>query len=258
MFSIKWRITTATLIIIFIEIIYMHDVTMVEENNNAIPSMMDIVLYMLKGIKEYIPGEEKFIIPYAWMSTQFLCAFVIFNSINNDLESYGLNMLVFSKNRTMWWLSKCSFSIVVTMIVYAVVYVSAFFISGIYGGGFNFTQQYFEQITGISYNGIKEIPIMVFLFTMPVVTSITLNIFQMVTELAAGALFSIMLNMAVCIMSVYFMTPLLIGNFSMVLRNTLIVGNEGIDSVWGICAELILVIALVLLGNCIFKRKDIL
>ena len=75
-------------------------------------SLMDSILYIYGGIKEFIPtGGETFKIPYLWLLNHILILFFTLNYMHKDLVGFGQQTIYRSGSRTQWWLSKCFWSI---------------------------------------------------------------------------------------------------------------------------------------------------
>ena len=91
---------------------YMHIWVINSVRDNKIqPSVCDYILYMTRGIcrvtEENITRLE---IPYVWISLCIMCGLMVLDYMYSDMRGMGKNVLVYSKKKSMWWISKCIIS----------------------------------------------------------------------------------------------------------------------------------------------------
>ena len=65
------------------------------------PTTTDMLLYILRGMREYIPElDYSFEIPVTWLIMQLYIAFVIGNYASKDMGSYGQQFLLRSTKKS--------------------------------------------------------------------------------------------------------------------------------------------------------------
>lgn len=255
----KWKIILCFLLVIFLEIMfYTRAMIMLQSDETGlIPGAWDTIFYMLMGMKEYIPGEKEFEIPYVWMSIQFICAFLIYGYVNDDLEGYGQNVLLISRNRKLWWYSKCIWSLLMTFGVYCFLYLISTITALFYGGGIGFTPEVYEFLTEIKFDSDLSGRIVFFLIVLPCISSMTLSLVQLLVSLISGPVISLLLIMSVELLSAYYARFYLVGNYSMILRSAVLV-PDGFEPAAGILINITGIPVMIITGRYLFQKKDIL
>jgi len=227
------------------------------------PGILDNILYLLCGMAEYIPNSCKpFNLPYVWMAIQFLCSFLVFNYMQQDLEGMGLDILIRSKSRRVWWLSKCIWNVITIISFYIGMYALCFLYSIIFAGGkigfqpFGFEPSVFLKYMMIPIDSVNIQYFTILLLIVPLLTSIALSLAQMSFSIIVGPILSLMSIMIIDVFSAYFMNPVLVANYSMVMRSRILIRN-GISPLICIIVDILLIIISIYLGGFIFRKKDI-
>ena len=102
-----------------------------------IAGVFDYIFYLLEGITEVTEKaykEGKFVFPYIWIAVQFMCAFLVMSYPKNDLEGVGLNVLILSKSKKIWWISKCLWIFVSVFSIYLLIGIIAMLFTLLSGG----------------------------------------------------------------------------------------------------------------------------
>lgn len=80
-----------------------------------------------RGMQVYIPtGENPFPIPVVWLMLQLVVSFLILSYPTQDLESYGMQFLVRTRKRGVWWISKSIWNILSVALFYLIGIFVAF------------------------------------------------------------------------------------------------------------------------------------
>lgn len=221
------------------------------------PGIYDFIIYILGGIKEYIPTKDKeFEVPFIWATLQLLVGFAVLTYPVKDLEGRGMAILVKSENRRSWWLSKCIWTIMQVMCIYIFVWIGII-ISFAILGNYTFTvhQDICIEIMGVSLKSTSGI--LLFAITLPLLSSIMFALIQICLSLFMGPILSLALVFSFQVISAYVMNSILLGSYSMLLRNERFVHN-GLNTDIGIIAEICLSIIAIVVGTIYFNKYDIL
>lgn len=222
--------------------------------------MLDTIFFFQSGYEPVnLIKDGKVSFPYVWLTIQFLAAFLIFNYCNDDCEGVGVDVLIKCKSREIWWLSKCIWNILTVISLYIIEYGTAF-IWGLHNGNVSGTVDYnmFKKISNKSLpDNQKSIYIIIYMLLVPVLVSITVSLFQMTVSIATNPIIGMIVVMCLMVLSAFFYTPLLIGNVSMVVRNS--VYNSTRIAAWlGISVCVILYVMCFVAGIIMFRKKDVL
>lgn len=226
-------------------------------------TMADYVFYIFKGMKEYIPaGNEPFKFPAIWIIVQLLPAHITLDYPYNDLESFGQHVLIRTGGRTFWWLSKCVWNMLSVIIFYFTAYATIilFCIFAKIPISFEITSDtgFLSTIMEVEHP-LTASPgeVIVALFLLPPLISLGLCLTQMTLSLFFRPLYSFGITASILLSSAYLVSPFLVGNYSMVMRNSIMM-EGGVNTGGGIIAASIMVVLSIFIGSIYFNRYDIL
>ena len=237
-------------------------------DKNLIPDMnftlADIVLYFFRGKQKIILNNkiEKLELPLDYMMMNLYLMYLIGDYVVRDILSFGKTVLVRTKKRLYWWLSKCIWCVTTVLIFYGILYLCMFVCTLVVGTlsmkpdvfiaakvcNFDISQQYFFVDVG---------KLMRTALILPIITSISMMLAQMAVAIIILPIIGYVMNVVVLIVSAYYMTPFLQGNALMILRSA-DYKSGGIDTAFSIGISLVIIIVSVLAGAVYFSRMDIL
>lgn len=227
--------------------------------NDFFSTLGDYYLSILGGVPFYvIKNDDTSIFPVTWLIMNAMSAFVCLDYPLQDLYGFGQQVLVRSESRTTWWVTKCIWVVIQTTVYYALLYVGISMVGLALGAtwSLNLSQRFIErQIYEVPISIIREDVLLSFCF--PVLIGIAINMLQLLvtflTDKRVGWLFSVIYYTV----SVYCVSPVLMGNYSMITRMVCEASNELIP-VFGIVLSVMAVVFVAGGGNLIFKKKDVL
>lgn len=226
------------------------------------PSLADYLVEIFKGMKVYDitnkSPSNSFEIPVIWLMINLYLTYIVGSYPLNDLYGYGQQVLVHSKSRCQWWLSKCIWNICSVLVFYLIGYL-VIFIFSLCTGDISFTLNHDINLLVSQVNTSKFKSADVFLVTvlLPIFTSVALCLLQMVVAFLSRPIFGCIVVICILVASAYNCLPFLIGNYLMILRNSVVIPN-GVSTVVGISAGILLSVFSIIAGNIWFKKFDIL
>jgi hypothetical protein len=224
-------------------------------------SFADFWIFIYGGMKEYIPSpENRFTIPALWIIFFSTIFFGALNYPYNDLFGYGKQILLRTKGRVLWWLSKCGWNIIYTLIFHGIVLLVICIFTALSGSNFNLDlntdiltiQFQLQQKEMVS----SEIKLPMLIFISPIIVSIAINLFQMTVSLFIKPIFGFLCTSVILVSSSFMMSNFMLGNFGMALRSNLI-AVRGLDFEKGIEISLILAGLSIIVGTLKFWKYDI-
>jgi len=224
----------------------------------GMPNFMDYLLYIMQGCAEFkAKGNNVINIPPIWIFVQMMASFLVFSYAVKDLDKQGMIMLIKSANRTKWWLSKCIWNISTIVVMYLIIWCGVLIVAVATGEmGLLTTKDICREALDLTFEqeGIRYSLIVMF---MPLIMSLGISLMQMTLSLVIGPVFSFTFVLAVDILSVYFLNPFFVGNYSMMMRSDYVISN-GVNPLVGAAISVVLGISGIILGNVYFKKYDIL
>lgn len=219
----------------------------------------DLIMYNLRGMPKYIPGYEQYTLPIIWILNQVMIAFIAGHYPSRDIYGYGRIILLQSCSRKKWWISKCIW-IILSVVIY---YIIIFGVSVVFALTHNYSCRltpdlYVTNILyGIDLSNINISVFMVTLIALPILVSIAFSLFQNTVSFITNPIFGFIAVVILQLISTYFTTPFLLGNYSMVIRNVLCDSTTDIKTSNGIIFSVLFAIAFAVIGGIYFNRKDI-
>lgn len=228
-------------------------------------TVTEIVMFIFNGMKEFIPGgEEPFSFPIMWMVIFVLLLFFTLYYPYNDIMGYGKNVLIASTSRTAWWLSKCVTTICICIVYFFIAAMSILIFAFAFGLKFELTVKPEVFATLLRY-GIPEgfnlspepLYMVLTVFVLPFIFAIAMCLFQMLLTLIIRPFASIIVVTAIFMVSAYYVSPFMIGNYAMTQRSICFVSN-GVDPVVGVIIMASIIVFSIVVSTVLFNRYEIL
>ncbi|MBE5964903.1 MAG: hypothetical protein E7252_08280 [Lachnospira sp.] len=218
--------------------------------------ILDVLVYLVGGVNPMNEGDKNFEIPIMWMSMRLLVCSCIFIYPIKDLYGRGMTVLLKYGSKTKWWLSKCIWTVMQVFIVYSIFYAGV--IATSYGLGID--KWTYSATIGARMSGariVDQTNLILLVFALPVIYALIMALIEINLSLFMEPIFSLFAVVVYDVLSTCVMTPLLLGNISMVLRIKG-VASRGIDLNTPLVAGIVLAVLSVVLGLKYIKKKDIL
>lgn len=219
----------------------------------------DLIASVLAGMAPFDPASnEVFLFPGLWLLFfLFLCFAVLLYPVEN-LNGIGQTMLMLSQKRWIWWLSKCGWCALFVLIYFAGFYFLAVLFSLLSGG--ELTLNISEYLPGIlgGRGEFRNPPwhMIPFLIAAPV-TTYSLVLAQMTLTLWVRPIFAYLISCVYWLASSYFLSPLLTGNYVMLVRSGVLL-HDGLETLDGVLVAVVLCLFCVSIGCWRISHMDIL
>ncbi|MEG1426298.1 MAG: hypothetical protein RSC76_01280 [Oscillospiraceae bacterium] len=187
------------------------------------PSLGDFLLFFFGGCDKYVftPGRP-FLFPAQWILLILFSAYLNLQYASDNLYGVGVHALIHSKSRGLWWLSK-SVCVAVGMIIYFLFGILTTVVACFVLGGTpsleihpSVMQTLLEIFSMQMRNPLGDMLITYLLVCTVVLALCQLQIFL---SILVNPMVSFMIIAAILLLSAYFVTPFLIGNFAMPVRS---------------------------------------
>ncbi len=266
--SYKGHILTV-LLSIFICISFACEYTKFYELKSA--HYLDILFFAFAGSPKFVPGKDMpFVFPLFWATIFLLPLYLSSYYPFYDLIGYGKTILIQSGSRYKWWLSKTIWCILRIAAYFLTIYLVALVFCLVMGipVKYSVTENAHSMVINSCYKADVYAPgeyallgfngQMGILFLLaPVVVLSVLSIIQMTISLLSTPVYGFLLSAVILVSSTYYLHPLFIGNYLMVLRSDRLFSG-GVNDVSGSAISLILIVLVTAVNLMIFKKYDIL
>lgn len=220
----------------------------------------DYLVYMFRGMSEYIPDVNKnFEISKIWIVLQIIPAIIIAAFPKKDLYESGMQIIVKSKSRKKWWNSKCIWVIIHVFIFYLLIHLIIIIVQFANGGKISFyvNGKLNMDINGFDFVNVNKFNILLMLVVVPVINAVTVSLFQMLLTFVTSPAIAVISVIGIHVLTAYYNTPLLTGNYVMILRNRYVTGY-GISNICAVLINIVLVFIIIIIGNLYFQNCDFL
>lgn len=225
-------------------------------------SFADYMVYIYGGMDRYVPKSgNNFLFPIRWLVVFMISPFLVLNYPYRDMQGIGQQILVRTRGRTAWWMSKCIWNVLSVFIYNFLLFATALFfciaVGGDISGGINSELQYIAFQFDRSSMIYGDEPWSLAIIFLPVLVSISINLMQMTLSLFIKPVFSFFFVAFLLISSAYFTSPYLLGNYAMSMRYDMVV-KDGVSVADGTIMALLLIGVSICIGVVRFHRYDIL
>lgn len=212
--------------------------------------------YIMQGMSEYIKTETSvFQLPVCWLLFHAYLFFLLCFYPVNDLIGSGQRILVLSESRNKWWYSKICWGILTVIGYYSLFYFSLLGMSLLEGAPSKGIGGIYKYL-GINLHLISPGKFILVWIFMPLLFSIAIGLLQMLIGIFLKPVAAYGTTILILIASVYWLNPLMIGNYAMLLRNQPFAEN-GVAPGIGIVLCIMISLFSIIAGKVVIEKKDI-
>jgi hypothetical protein len=213
---------------------------------------------VMSGASEYILSEDSaFQLPACWFLFQIFQFFLIGFYSESELNFGNGQALIRTHTREMWLASKF-ISVIVNIVSYYGCFLVVLLIGNTIHAGKVIPENGMIGLAGIPIFHKSIWEVWSAFIILPLLVSVTLGEIQVVLSLFLDPVISFMAVVGFMVISVFWMHPFLIGNFSMLYRQEWVSGKPEMSVDIGIILCFVLLIATFTFGIIMFRKKDIL
>jgi len=223
-------------------------------------SFSDFILFMFRGMNVFdgnaVELQDK--LPQ-WFLVNIYLSIIIGYFPLKDLSESGIQVLIRTKSRVSWWLSKCLW-VIYNVLIYYTIFIIVITVFSFFHGGLSLelSKELNLILSNLDISKFNFKGILVVGIILPLITSITFSLIQLLISLFTNSIISNMFIITVLTLTPFYCNSFFIGNYLMILRSNLNIGDSGVSIVYGIVICVVLSIATIFIGANKIKRYDIL
>lgn len=223
------------------------------------PNLGDFLYYNYRGMREFLPNDKDFQINAFFLLINLFLAYIVSFYPFKDLLGYGQKMLLSSQKRSYWWISKCIWNITSVLCFYGTTYIIMSFFS-LFTGGLSLLPhlEILQACCSVSLQSVDIFSVLMAGVLLPILISICISLFQMTVSLIFKPIIGIIVVASILVISIFYLSGWIPGNYLMIQRNSLFISGSGVDLWKGILLSFLISIASILIGLYYFMRCDIL
>lgn len=230
-------------------------------------TVLDYLFYLFFGMEEYVPTPgNKFRFPALWVAVILYVSYITLYYPYKDLNGYGKNILLNTQSKKTWYLSKCMWVTVSTIIYFLIGFVVLSLFAIISGAEItadvssNAVIKFIQFITteqNLFYNDAMYYKVTILHFILPVIICVMNNLFQLFLSLFIKPFFSFIFTVSYTIASAYYLKSFMLGNYAMIARSNIFIDN-GVNFSDGLIISLGVILIVIISGTVLFSKQDIL
>jgi hypothetical protein len=222
------------------------------------PALVDYLIFIFRGMDIYVPAiGNSFRIPILWAVPQLLVALLVVSYPTEDLTGYATQVLPRVGGRNLWWAAKCLWVVACVVVFYLICLVVAVVFTWVFGGAWSEPNEAVElSMNEIATPAAGWGSVYWALVLCPLV-SIAMSCVQMVLSFVLKPVVAFLAIVVYMVASVYFASPFVIADYSMILRNEAVYPsglNTGLMAIVCVGVSLVAVVA----GGVFFRSLDLL
>ena len=222
-------------------------------------NIMDAVLFMFEGMQVYRFDPRSFFSPpLLWLVFNIIILYFTAYYPSMDCDSYAKTLFIAGKTRVQWWFSKMIWCALSVVVCYIAAFISIFIGALVknYEMNIDIDSEFliYQYGNGVRYMSTTDIVLVVFI--LPVVISITMCEFQMLLSFIINPVVSFAFMCGIFVVSAFYTVWWLLPNFT-IWRRCAYYDENGVLPRSGLLFSAYLLLATILVGASIFKRKDI-
>lgn len=223
---------------------------------------IDYMMYCFRGMEIILSADSisHFQLPIIWLLVMIGGLFLNLEYPLRDLSNFGLQVMIRSNSRHIWYLSKCCWNTMSCSLYILLTCLVCLFFTIITGGSVtvqinsNLTTSTFALASNVDLCEVKALLITVL---CPAFNLCALSQIQMLLGFVSKPILGFISSIGLLILSVYWSSPFAIGSGAMIIRSSYLV-RGGVNPMQSIIAATIVIIVCAIVGSVYFRRKDIL
>lgn len=223
------------------------------------PSLMDYVMYAMEGMPVYkFDLRTTFQIPIYWFAFQIGIAYIVAYYPMEDFKDNARQRFLAVKSRSGWWLSKCIWCIISVLLYFALMVGTTAILAMAYGAkhSFSFSENIMGRFYSSNFQYIFARDAWMIAIILPCLITMAITVFQILLSFFLTPTISFAAICGLYVLSAYYTSPLLPGNYAMWQRSTYL-GMNGVNPETGVLFAVILLLGSVLAGTMYFEKCDV-
>ncbi len=234
------------------------------------PYLGDLILYMFRGKEVFGSGiSDAADLPLPWFLIMGGILLLNLDYMLYDLTNAGQQVIVRSRSRFGWFLSKCLWNLLSTALCFGIMILTAVLVTLYYGGELALTNH--PGLSSLLFGPYVEGEIVVTVrqtlaagLLTPLTTMAALSMLQMTLCLFMKPVFSFLICQIQLVLALFWKSPLCLGEGAMAMRSSWVATDSFGPQYAGVSTYAALVFAAAVLVLCViagtvkFRHTDIL
>lgn len=225
-------------------------------------TLLECAMYLYRGAKYITPEQlsSMYTLPALWLGVQIVIGFLVGYYPVDDIHTYGQQVLIRSRKRVDWWISKCVWNVATVVMSYAIIDLVILVMCVIFGMDIKLTFSDDVFVSAVlemhSCTGTLK-QVIIFTFIMPVVVSVAVSLMQMTLSMIISPMVGFILVETLALFATMLTNPVFIHNYGM-LAHSIIASPTNIKYSTGCVVCLLIAVVSVVVGAVYFEKYNVL
>lgn len=213
--------------------------------------------------QEAFQAGISFELPFAWLLLYLLLAYCIGSYVRDDMEGMGAYLMVKSRQRSIWWISKVLWCVLVNVVYFGLLWCVNIGYAWIAVGDVRFEKQemllMMQYGSQVAYTETETFLLMTVL--LPFMVGVVQSLLQMIGTICFGGIPAMIGTAGILVLSCYYGGKFLPHGYAMVTRYYPDISQPDmltLQADFGIAYLAVWILALVVIGYLILRKKNIL
>ena len=205
---------------------------------------------------------DQFRLPLAWILQYILLAYCIGNYVEEDMHGFGMQLMLKSRSRVLWWSSKCICCVCINLFYFLLLYGMTYGYAWISTGNMSMSGQqialslyYGEEVANTSMPELIRMTVL-----LPVLAGIVQSMMQLLLSLYMNSAAVMSVITFILVLASYYGNRFLVHGYAMACRyysDRLYPQDEVLTTAFGIPYLICLIVGLVGCGYGIIRKRNI-
>lgn len=219
--------------------------------------VLGYLTWLFRGMPEYYAAETgRFELPVPWLMLHGCLLLLAGFYPASDLTRSGGQILVRTGKRIYWLFGKAVW-VFGTVIAYYCMLTAVLVLCALLTGGIACSGEAMKFLYGVDMDGMGGVEIFLSWWVEPLLVSMALCLTEMVLSLVLGPVLALFLMLGYLTASVFWTSPLLLGNYAMLLRQDFLSGHESLSFFNCLTGCIGCIVVILAVGCGYMKKKDV-
>ena len=219
--------------------------------------VLGYLTWLFRGMPEYYAAETgRLELPVPWLMLHGCLLLLVGFYPAADLTRSGGQALVRMGKRRYWLLGKAVW-VLGTVVTYYWVLTAVLVLCALLTGGIAGSGEAMKFLYGMEMKGMSGMKIFLSWWVEPLLVSMALCLTEMVLSLVLGPVLALFLMLGYLTASIFWTSPLLLGNYAMLLRQDFLSGHGAISFSNCLAGCGGCIVAILAVGCGYIKKKDV-
>jgi hypothetical protein len=223
-------------------------------------SFWDYLFLNMNGMEPYtFSYDSGFSVPMVWFCIALGFHYIIAYYPEKDLNEYGAQILMSSKSRTGWWISKCGWCFVSVIVYFVFILASVGLVTMCFEGSLSFDFELKASTFFIddNFKYVFKDDMILAAIILPMLTMFALGMLQMLLSFLLSSIISFAVICTIYVLSAYYTIWWLPGSYTMLHRSNFVT-SDGLSPYSGLVIAGVIVFISFMGGYLYITNKDIL